>query len=415
MMYTIHIMSLLKYSAAKQDGTVVAGEREAENDKALAVALKREGLLLLRADAPDQKKGLGKIDIDELLSRIRPISLVERMFFARNLSVMIKAGLPLTRALEVSAEESANPKFKKVISAVLNDLVKGKTFADSLRPHPKAFNELYVNMVEVGEASGQLALVLKLLANQMKKDHDLRSRVKGAMMYPAIIVIAIIAIGILMMIYVIPTLAETIKALGTELPLSTRLLIGTSDFLQHYWYIAIAIAAAVIVTFWQVLKSKNGKLVFDRVVLKVPIFGSLVQKFNLARFTRTLGYLIASGIPIVRGLEITARVLSNSRYRAAVNETAQEIQKGKQLNEILHNHPDIFHPMVVQMVKVGEESGKISSMLLRLALFFEEDVENTTKNMSTIIEPILMLLIGAFVAFFALSILQPIYGSLGNI
>ncbi len=408
-------MSLLKYSAAKQDGTLVEGEREAENDRLLATALKQEGLLLLRAEPADQKRGVRSIDVGELISRIRPVSLVERMFFARNLSVMIKAGLPLTRALEASVEESSNPKFKKIILAVLNDITKGKTFADSLRPHPKVFNELYVNMVDVGEASGRLTLVLRLLANQMKKDHDLRARIKGAMMYPSIVIIAIFGIGAMMMIYVIPTLAETIKALGTDLPWTTKLLIATSDFLQHDSLIVVGGLIAIIFAFWRILKNPSGKKLFDKVILKMPIFGSLVQKFNLARFTRTLAYLIASGIPIVHSLEITARVLSNTNYRAAVNQAAQEIQKGKQLNEILHRHTDIFHPMVVQMVKVGEESGKISDMLLRLAMFFEEDVDNTTKNLSTIIEPILMLMIGAFVAFFALSILQPIYGSLGNI
>ena len=408
-------MSLLKYSAAKQDGTLVTGEREAENDRALALALKTEGLLLLRAEAADLKVGFFKFNINELISRIRPVSLVERMFFSRNLGVMIKAGLPLTRALEASTEESSNPKFKKIIFAVLSDIVKGKSFADALRPHPKAFNELYVNMIEVGEESGRLSLVLKLLANQMKKDHDLRSRVKGAMMYPAIILIAIFGIGAMMMIYVIPTLAETIKGLGTNLPWSTQAIIALSDFLQHYLILAIAILISVVVIIWRVLKSKTGKLAFDRVILKMPIFGMLVQKFNLARFTRTLAYLIASGIPIVRSLEITARVLGNSKYRSAIEEAAKEIQKGKQLNEILHYHPDIFHPMVVQMLKVGEETGKISDMLLRLAMFFEEDVNNTTKNLSTIIEPVLMLVIGAFVGFFAISILQPIYGSLGKI
>ncbi|MDZ4260034.1 MAG: type II secretion system F family protein, partial [Candidatus Sungbacteria bacterium] len=163
------------------------------------------------------------------------------------------------------------------------------------------------------------------------------------------------------------------------------------------------------------LKSKPGKQLFDRIILKMPIFGSLTQKFNMARFSRTLAYLITSGIPIVRALEITARVLSNTKYRMAVEQASHEIQKGKQLNEILHNSPDIFHPMVVQMVKVGEESGKISDMLLRLALFFEEDVNNTTKNLSTIIEPILMLIIGTAVGFFAISMLQPIYGSIGKI
>lgn len=409
-------MSLFTYSAAKQDGSLIEGKREAENKKMLAVILKQEGILLLYAQNQNEAKNQFSLRrVAEFIDRILPLSLTERMFFSRNLSVMIQAGLPLTRALEASVEESTNQKFKKIILATISDVVKGKTFADSLRPHPKAFSELYVNMIEVGEASGRLSLVLRLLSNQMKKDHDLHSRVKGAMMYPAIIIIALLGIGALMMVYVVPTLAGTLKDLGTELPLSTRMIIATSDFLQHYALVTVGILMTFIFLVWRVLKSKRGKILFDHIILKMPIFGTLIQKFNMARFSRTLAYLITSGIPIVRALEITAKVLGNSTYRVAVQHVSQEIQKGKQINEILYDYPDIFHPMVVQMVKVGEETGKISDMLLRLALFFEEDVNNTTKNLSTIIEPILMLIIGAAVGFFAISILQPIYGGLNNI
>lgn len=409
-------MSLFTYSAAKQDGTITEGEREAENEKALAIALKQEDMLLLRAQNKSQAQATFSVgNIMEFLNRMLPISLTERMFFSRNLGVMIKAGLPLTRALEASVEESTSIKFKKIIIAVLGDVIKGKTFADALRPHPKAFNELYINMIEVGETSGQLALVLRLLANQMKKDHDLRSRVKGAMMYPAIIITALFGIGALMMVYVVPTLAGTLKDLNTELPFSTRMIIATSDFLQHYAIVAVAGLIIFVFLAWRILKSKQGKMIFDRIILKMPIFGGLVQKFNMARFSRTLAYLITSGVPIVRALEITAKVLGNTKYRAAVQHVSEEIQKGKQINEILYNYPDIFHPMVVQMMKVGEETGNIANMLLRLALFFEEDVNNTTKNLSTIIEPILMLIIGSAVGFFAISILQPIYGGLNKI
>jgi len=410
-------MSLFVYSAAKQDGTLSQGQREAEDEKALAQTLKQEGLLLLRAKEEGRKEGLLGIRINagELIAYIRPISLVEKMFFSRNLSVMLKAGLSLTRALEASVEESTNPRFKKVVLAVLANVVKGKTFADSLKLHPKVFNELYVNMVEVGETTGKLSLVLKLMANQMKKDHELRSRVRGAMMYPAIIVVALIGIGSMMMIYVVPTLADTIRQLGTELPLSTRIVLGISDVIVHYAIWTFMGVFAFVALCWRALKSQFGKTLFDRTVLKIPIFGGLVGKFNMARFSRTLAYLVTSGVPIVHSLEITAKVLGNTNYRAAVLHASQDIQKGKQLNEILHGYPGLFHPMVIQMVKVGEETGKISDMLLRLALFFEEDVNNATKNLSSLIEPILMLIIGAIVGFFAISMLQPIYGSLGNI
>lgn len=414
--YNILHMTTFTYSAAQRNGTMVTGEREAENPKELAHALKEEGFLLLKA----KEKGAGSllhfsINIREIIARIKPISLVDKMFFSRNLAVMLSAGLPLTRALEASAEESQNPKFKTIMADISSSVIQGKSFADALRPHDAVFNELYVNMIEVGETSGKLSLVLKLLSNQMKKDHDLRSRVKGALMYPAVIVSALVGVGIVMMIYVIPSLTATIKELHVELPLSTRIIMFISDALVAHGILAGLGSITTIIILLRLAKSKTGRKVFDRISLRIPIFGSLIQKFNMARFSRTLSYLITSGIPIVKSLEITSKVLGNGKYKAAVLQASEEIQKGTQLHEILQGYPHLFHPMVIQMVKVGEESGKISNMLLRLALFFEEDVTNTTKNLSSIIEPILMVIIGAIVGFFAISMLQPIYGSLGNL
>lgn len=408
-------MTTFTYSAAKQDGTAVDGEREAENEKILAQALKQEGLVLLKSQEKGARSSLLNFDVNEIISRVRPVGLVEKMFFSRNLSVMLKAGLPLTRALEASGEESQNPKFKRILAAINIDVVRGKSFSDALRPYGNVFNDLYINMVDVGETTGKMSLVLKLLSNQMKKDHDLRSRVKGAMMYPAIIIVALFGIGGMMMVYVIPTLADTIKALGVELPWSTKLIIFISDLFVHYAIFVVLSLTAFIILVWRILKSRVGKFLFDRVILRVPIFGKLAQKFNLARFSRTLAYLLTSGVPFVKSLEITSRVVGNSLYRDATLAASEEIQKGRQLNEIMQAHTNLFHPMVIQMVKVGEETGKIAEMLLRLALFFEEDVNNTTKNLSTIIEPVLMLFIGSMVGFFAISMMQPIYGSLGNL
>lgn len=407
------------YSAAEQSGKVVRGELEAENDKALAQLLKKDGLFLLEAKEKDGGAlgGLSalKINLGDIIGRLRPVGVVDKMFFARNLAVMISAGLSLTRALDALSQESSQPKFQKIIAEVNSSVVKGKTFAESLRVHNKVFGDLFINMIEVGETTGKLTLVLKLLAAQLKKDYDLKKRVKGAMIYPVIIMIALLGIGAAMMIYVVPTLSQTIKELGVELPFTTQLIIWTSDLLVNYalWFLAGIVVMVLI--FFRLLKTAMGKRIFDRLVLKPPIFGPLVKKFNAARFCRTLAYLITSGVPIVRSLEITATVLGNTLFRHAAEEAATEIQKGKQLQEILSAYPNIFQPIVIQLISVGEETGKISSMLLRLALFFEEDVSNTTKNLSTVIEPVLMIIIGVVVGFFAISMLQPIYSSLGNI
>ena len=411
-------MPIFTYSAAKQNGEIVNGEKEAENEKTLAKTLKEESLFLL--DAKEKKPfSLSAFNVamnlNEITSRFLPISLVERMFFARNLAVMISAGLSLTRAMDALIQESANPKFKKILSEVNESVAEGKSFADSLRVHEKVFSAIFINMVAAGEASGKLTLVLKLLSNQMKKDYDLRKRVTGAMMYPAIIMMALMVIGTLMMMYVVPSLTAVIKDLGVELPLSTRIIIFTSEIIANYILWVLAAFIFWVFLLWRALKTQIGKKIFDRVVIRLPIFGELIIKFNTARFCRTLAYLITSGVPIVRSLEITGSVLGNSLFQNAVNGAAQDIQKGKQLSVLLSAYPRIFHPIVLQMMSVGEETGKTSDMMLRLALFFEEDVTNTTKNLSTIIEPILMIVIGTAVGFFAVSMLQPIYSSLGNI
>lgn len=413
-------MPVFIYSAAKSTGEIVRGEREATNEKALGIALRKEGLFLINASQRDASGGTVapkkfNIDLKEHFSRLRPIRLTEKMFFARNLSVMISAGLSLNRALMALTEQTKNSKFKSIIEDLNRSITKGNSFAESLRPYKDIFGEIFINMVAVGETTGRLAQILKLLANQMKKEHTLKRRVRGAMIYPAIIITVLILVGALMMIYVVPNLAQTIKELGVPLPLTTQIVISISEFMTRFYLWVLGGIILGILLFWRSLKTKLGKEIFDRISLKFPIFGPLLHKYNVARFCRTLAYLISSGIPIVSSLETTSTVLGNVFYKRVTVKASQEIQKGRQLNEILKEHPKLFEPMVIQMIQVGEETGKISEMLLRTALFFEEEVTNTTKNLSSVIEPLLMVIVGIAVGFFAISMFQPIYGSLGSI
>lgn len=412
-------MPIFTFSAAKRDGAVVKGEREAADEKTLAQSLKSEELLLLQAKV--KGKGLAaagwNFDVGKLFGRLKPIGLVEKMFFARNLSVMVEAGLSLTRSLEALSEETRHPRMKEILADVKLSVTQGKTFAESLGAHQEVFGNLFVHMVEVGETTGKLAKVLKILAKQMQKDYDIRKRVKGAMIYPAIILIALIVIGTFMMIYVVPTLTSTIRDLNVDIPPTTQVIISVSDFLANYSFWVLGGMMALAVAIWRLLKTAQGKELFDRVIIRVPIFGPLIKKFNTARFCRTLSYLISSGVPIVRSLEITSSVLGNVLYKRALEEASKEVQRGTQLHTILEGYEEqhIFQPIVIQMISVGEETGKLSSMMLRLAIFFEEEVTTTTKNLSSIIEPVLMLIIGGAVGFFAVSMLQPIYSSLGGI
>lgn len=407
---------MFTYSAVRQNGERVQGEQDAADVKTLAVVLRAQGMLMTDARPRSGGARLGlKMNIGDLIGRFRTVSLAEKMFFARNLSVMVSAGLSLNRALVALAEEATSKKFKKIIAEVNASVAKGTTFADALRRHHDVFGDLFINMVEVGETTGKLALVLKLIANQIKRDRTLIKRVRGAMMYPAVILIALGGVGTLMMIYVIPTLSATISELGVPLPLTTRIIIGISTLIQNYGLVTAGVAIALGAGAWRIGHMTEPHRVLGRWAIKMPIFGSLIRKLNTARFCRTLAYLTASGVPIVRSMEITAGVVGNSRFQEVLREAAGEIQKGSQLNVLLARHPDVFQPLVTQMIAVGEETGKVGEMLLRLALFFEEEVASVTKNLSTIIEPILMVVIGVAVGIFAVSMLQPIYSSLGSI
>ena len=359
-----------------------------------------------------QKIFSAKIGLSKILKRV---SLVDRMLFARYLSVMIKAGLSFSRALKVLSEQTKNQYFAEIIRQINDNVRKGESLADSLAKHPKVFNELSVNMVRVGETGGNLEEVLGNLAEQMKKDHEVVSKVRGAMVYPAVIFVAMIIIGILMMIFVIPTLLATFKELKVELPFATRVIIIVSDAFQNY---GLFILAGMILSVWgflAVIKTAEGKRYFDFLMLRLPIFGAIIKKVNLARFSRTLSSLIESGVSINKSLDIISRTLTNTYYRESLESAAKEVQKGIDLSDTIGHHKKLYPVLMISMIKVGEETGTLGDSLKQVAEFYEEEVEQVTENLSSIIEPILMMIIGAAVGFFAISMIQPMYSLMEGI
>ncbi|MDO8500147.1 MAG: type II secretion system F family protein [bacterium] len=405
---------LYTYSAIDKAGVTHVGEMEAEAEHTLAERLKRENLILLESKEKIFIAG-NLLDFKSIFSRIIPITLVERMMFARNLAVMIGAGLPLAKALKALEEQIENKKFKKIIVDLGESIVQGKSFSESLARHEKVFGPLFVSMVASGEVSGKLEYTLKLLARQMKRDHDLVSKVRGALIYPAIILSALVLIGALMMIYVVPTLTQTFRELEIPLPLTTQLIIGTSEFLSHYYLLAFGATIVLVFFVLRFIKTPVGRQWWGTIALKLPIFGPLIKKLNSARFARILSSLLSAGISINNALEITSRVLGNVHYQESLMYASAEIQKGRNLGDALRNYSSLYPPLVIQMIEVGEETGTVSRMLLRLALFYESEVSNTTKNLSSIIEPVLMIFIGAIVGFFAISMIQPIYSGVGGL
>ena len=414
-------MPLYTYTAKDKQGRTKTDKLDVASETELASILKSQDLYLVSAQAQeDGKQGNKKflqqsISLDSLLFW-RGVPLVEKMLFIRNLAVTIKAGLPLTRSLDALSEQTGSAKFKKILNSVNNDINKGTGFADSLSKYPGEFNELFINMIRAGEVSGTLEETLIVLYRQLKKEHDLRRKVKGALMYPMVIIVAMVLIGILMMIFVVPTLAQTFEELDVELPTSTQFIIWLANNLGRLWpFLLVGSVAIIVLIRLAIKKTSLGKSLIDKLLIKAPLIGPLVKKINAARFARTLSSLIESGMPILKALDITSRILVNKYYSDTMIRAKEVLQKGGQLSKVLKEYPKLYPPMVIQMVAIGEETGSLTSLLKRVAIFFETEVAESTRNLSTIIEPILMVVIGAAVGFFAVSMIQPMYSLVGSI
>jgi len=396
------------YLASSLKGEEKKGVLEAKDIHHLSQILKRKGYILIKAEIFKKRK---KIEFS--LPFFNRVSSTEKLIFIRNLKVMISAGLPLPKALEVLAKQAKSKKFKKVLSKIREEVVKGKDFSQALKDYPQVFSELFQNMVKVGEESGTLDKVLGILAEQMERKHQLSSKIKGAMMYPMVVILAMIGIGTMMLIMVVPKLAETFQELNVELPMTTKIVIGFGNFLTSKWYLLLIIIFSLFLFFWQALKIRKMKKLIDALNLRIPIISPIVRKTNSAYMARTLGSLMSAGLPIVRSLEITSGTLGNHYFKESLIEASKVVSKGEKLSTALLPYQNLYPPMVIQMINVGEQTGETAKILEKLAEYFEDEVSNATKNLASIIEPIIMLIIGGAVGFFAVSMIQPIYSMMG--
>lgn len=402
------------YLAKSATGEVKTGSQEAASEAELARALREQGFILtsVKPVVPSLKI---KNRLLNLLPGFRSVPLSEKMIFARHLAVMIGAGLALTRALEVLAQQTKSTAFAKAIRDVNESVRKGVSLADSMARHPKSFSELFVNMIRVGETSGGLENILKILAHQMEKEYELKSKIRSAMIYPSVIVVVILGIGILMMVVVVPNLMQVFEEVHAQLPASTRLIIAISNFINQNLIIFLLSVVTLIVATRFALRTSRGRLIFDALILRLPIFGQVSRKVNSAQLARTLGSLIEGGIPIVQGLQIVSGTMSNRLFFNSLQTTSLAVQRGEKLSQKLRTFPHLYLPMVSQMVEVGEETGTLGEILLKLADFYEEEVNDLTKNMASIIEPVLMVGIGLAVGFFAIAMLQPMYSMMDSL
>lgn len=405
-------MPKFAYTAKNYNGDTKGGEIVAKDERDLVLQLRADGFLLTSVKQLAEKDEKSKVNF---FNRFKSVPLKEKMVFARNLSVMISSGLPVSRALQNLSIQTENKTFRVILNDVQAELQGGRTLSEALSKYPSVFNELFVNMVRVGETGGNLDEVLNIIAIQLEKEHDLLSKVRGAMIYPAVIIVVMIAIGILMLTYVLPQIMVIFKDMDAKLPKSTQFIIMLSDALRNN-SVAVLIGFVILaISFNFFLSSSVGKKVLSWVVIRIPVVSNIVIKVNCARFARIYSSLLKSGISVMEAMKIVSNTLSNHYYKQAINNGIEDIQKGIALSKILSGNRKLFPPIVYQIAEVGEETGKTEAVLMRLAEFYEDEINQITKNMSSIIEPVLMVVIGGAVGFFAISMLQPMYSLMENI
>ena len=343
------------------------------------------------------------------------VPVIQKILFVSHLKTMVKAGLSLIDALRILSEEIENKKLRKVIGQIREGVEEGLQLSEVLARYPKIFPAIYVSMISAGETAGRMETALEQVSIQMKKSHELTSRIRGAMMYPAVIVAAMIGISIEVVVFILPKLLIMFKDFGAKLPLPTRILIFITDSTQKYglWMLAIIIIL-VITAIWLIKKPKIKKVV-HAANLRLPIIGGIIKKINLARFTLTLSSLLESTIPIIDATRISSEVLGNVIYKESLVSVSESLKKGESLSDILRRFPKIFPPMVTEMIMVGERAGKTEDMLRELAEFYGNEVDTTMRNFTTIIEPIIILGLGLAVAGIAVAVIMPMYSLAENI
>lgn len=392
-------------------GETVGGEQEAKDERMLASDLHASGFLVT---SMKEVKTASVVQV-RFLDRFVSVPLKEKMTFTRNLAVMVSSGLTVSRAVMNLSTQTRNKAFQKILLDVYDEVQAGKTLSEGLGKYPKVFSELFTSMVYVGEISGNLEEILEILALQLEKENDLLSKVRGAMIYPMVIVVAMIGIGIFMLTYILPRITGVFKDMNVALPASTRFIMSVSDFMREHAIASIAIFFGGIVGVRLFASTTVGKRFFDWFFLRLPIVGNIIIKVNSARFSRIYSSLLKSGVSVIDSLTIVKKTLSNLYYRDALDDAIAEIQKGIDLSAVILRYPRIFPILVPQIIQVGEETGKTEMVLRKLAEFYEEEVSQITKNMSSIVEPVLMLLIGGGVGFFAVAMLTPMYSVMENI
>ncbi len=393
-------MAVFVYTARTRSGQSISGEMEAATREAVVARLRTQQVIATNVRAKPRA-----ISFPGFRGRVTEKDIV---VFTRQFATMIDAGLPLVQCLEILASQQENKTFKKTLTEIRTSVEGGLTFAAALKQHPKVFSSLYANMVEAGEAGGILDTILNRLAVYMEKAMALKKKVKSAMIYPSTIVTVAVAVVIFLLVFVIPTFKAMFEGFGATLPLPTLIVLELSRIVRAYFLIGVGAIVALILALRWWYSTPGGRLAIDSFLLKTPVFGILIRKVAVAKFTRTLGTLISSGVAILEGLDITARTAGNRVVELAVLRTRASIAEGKTISEPL-KASGVFPPMVVQMIAVGEQTGALDAMLGKIADFYDEEVDIAVSNLTALLEPMLMVFLGVVIGGVVIAMYLPIF------
>ncbi len=408
-------MPLFSYTATNSKNQIIKGTLETADKATVTAALSKQGLRPLSikqaGGALGDKLGRGGS------KKSGKVKMNDLVIFTRELSAMVGAGVPLLRSLTSLEEHAESPALKKTLLAIIQDVESGLSIADSLAKHPHVFDDVYVNMVRAGEAAGILDDILKRLAMQQEKNATIRKKIKSAMTYPMVLVGITIIAFFGLMLFVVPQIGDIIKDLGgpdAELPMLTQIMLGISDFIISYWFIVLPVIFGIGFGVARFIKTPKGKAIFHKLILKTPGVGILVQKIAVARFARTFSALIGAGVAVLESLDVTARAVGNVVYEEAITKAAEEVKNGVALSESIGKNP-LFPAIVAQMLAVGEETGQTDSVLVKVADFYEEEVDVAIESISSIIEPVMIVVMGGMVGLIAASVIGPISSLSTNI
>ncbi len=394
-------MKSFNYKVRDQKGIASSGVMEANDEKQVATILRSKGMIITSLSETDQ------LNIDSFIGKFSKPKQDEITNFTRQLSTMVGAGLPLINALRILKMQSGQ-SLKLVIEKVLSEVEGGSTLAEALEISGGGFSSVYLAMVRAGESAGVLDQVLKKLADALDKQREFKSKTKGAMVYPMIIIVGIVVIATIMMVFVVPKLTAMYKDFGAELPLPTKILMGVSNFVAKFWFVVAALIGLLSVLIGNWARTEVGSLVVEQLSFKIPIWGKLRKDLIITEFSRTVSVLLGAGIPILDTLQIVSETIGSNVYGAEIRQVATMVEKGVSLAEAIQQF-EIFPPILGQMISVGEETGKLDEVLAKLATFYEGESEIKIKALTTAIEPLIMVVMGIGVGFLVIAVIMPIY------